>query len=166
MTQYLFSAMRGLSMMGGNITRSVLSKFEKKREHVIAILQQLQQDKGYLSDDDIESISDYLEMSPNEVYGVATFYTQFKFHPPGEHHIAVCMGTACHVKASDELLDVVKNELGISPGETSDDGRFSLDRVACLGCCALSPVVTIHGEVHGRMTPSKLLGLLRELEDD
>jgi NADH-quinone oxidoreductase subunit E len=151
---------------GGSVTRSVLSDFEKKREHVIAILQRLQQEKRYLAEDDIEDIARHLDMSANEVYGVATFYTGFKFHPPGEHHIAVCMGTACHVKASDELLDVVKNELGITPGETSSDGMFSLDRVACLGCCALSPVVTIDGEVHGRMTPSKLLDLLRGLEEN
>lgn len=153
-------------MMEGNITGQVLSGFEKKREHVIAILQRLQQEKGYLAEEDIEHIARHLDMTANEVYGVATFYTQFKFHPPGEHHVAVCMGTACHVKASDELLDVVKNELGIAPGETSEDGSVSLDRVACLGCCALSPVVSIDGEVHGRMTPSKLLGLLRDIEGE
>ncbi|MBS3773059.1 MAG: NADH-quinone oxidoreductase subunit NuoE [Candidatus Thermoplasmatota archaeon] len=153
-------------MMGGTTTGQVLSAFEKKPEHVIAILQRLQQEKKYLSEEDIDGIARYLGMSPNEVYGVATFYTQFKFHPPGKHHIAVCMGTACHVKASDELLDVVKNELDIAPGETSEDGMFSLDRVACLGCCALSPVVTIDGDVHGRMTPARLLGLLRGLEEE
>lgn len=152
-------------MMGESTTSQVLSGFEKKREHVIAILQRLQQEKGYLSEEDIQSIASHLEMSPNEVYGVATFYTGFKFHPPGKHHIAVCMGTACHVKASDELLEVVKSELGIAPGETTEDGLFSLDRVACLGCCALSPVVTIDGDVHGRMTPSKLLDLLQDLEE-
>ncbi len=151
--------------MGESVTGQVLSRFEKKREHVIAILQQLQQEKGYLTEEDIQRIARHLELSPNEVYGVATFYTEFTFHPPGEHHIAVCMGTACHVKASDELLDVVKSELGISPGETSEDGSFSLARVACLGCCALSPVVSIDGEVHGRMTPSRLLDLLRDLEE-
>jgi len=114
----------------------------------------------------VEAIADKLRISRNEVYGVATFYTQFKFHESGKHQIKVCMGTACHVKGSDMLVDEVEVHLGIRPGETSDDGVFSLERVACLGCCALAPVVMIDGEVHGRITRKKFVALLDELRKE
>ena len=144
----------------------ILSPYEENRENIIPMLQALQRGVGYISEEGVEAIADKLRISRNEVYGVATFYTQFKFHESGKHQIKVCMGTACHVKGSDMLVDEVEMHLGIRPGETSDDGVFSLERVACLGCCALAPVVMIDGEVHGRMTRKKFVALLDELRKE
>ncbi|MCX8063588.1 MAG: NAD(P)H-dependent oxidoreductase subunit E, partial [Candidatus Hydrogenedentes bacterium] len=107
----------------------------------------------------VERLAEYLDVSPSEVYGVASFYTQFKFNPPGKHIIQVCQGTACHVRGSKMLIDVVKQDLGIEPGQTTSDGEYSLERVACIGCCALAPAVVVDGNVHAQVTPA----LMREL---
>ena len=144
---------------------SILQVHEKTREHLIPILQDVQRIKGYIDAQDVAVIARELQLSENEIYGVATFYTQFKFTPPGKHHIKVCMGTACHVRGSDLLLDVVETLLGIRPGETTPDGIFSVDRVACLGCCALSPVVTVDDTLYARMTQPKLVDLLESLQE-
>jgi NADH-quinone oxidoreductase subunit E len=144
---------------------TILQSYTKDREHLIPILQHLQHEKGYIDADDIATISQKLNLSENEIYGVATFYTQFKFTKPGKHCIKVCMGTACHVRESDALLNVVAATMGIQPGDTREDGLFSLDRVACLGCCALSPVVVIDDEIHARMTQPKLSALLQKLKE-
>lgn len=151
-------------MGGGKKTaEQILAPYEYKRENIIPMLQALQREAGYISEEGVGAIADKLRISRNEIYGVATFYTQFKFHQSGKHRIKVCMGTACHVRDSDMLVDEVKIHMGIRPGETSDDGMFSLERVACLGCCALAPVVMIDGEVHGKMTRKKFIALLDKL---
>lgn len=151
-------------MGGGKKTaEQILAPYEDKRENIIPMLQALQREAGYISEEGVGAIADKLRISRNEIYGVATFYTQFKFHQSGKHRIKVCMGTACHVRDSDMLVDEVKIHMGIRPGETSDDGMFSLERVACLGCCALAPVVMIDDEVHGKMTRKKFIALLDKL---
>ena len=94
--------------------------------------------------------------SPAEIYGVATFYAQFRFTPMGKHVMKVCHGTACHVQGADSLDTVVESRLGVAPGNTTADGNFTVERVACLGCCSLAPVVMIDGEVYGRLTGDKL----------
>jgi NADH-quinone oxidoreductase subunit E len=140
-----------------------LNTWEKERKHLIPILQEFQREYGYLSKENMIRISEHLEMSPNEVYGVASFYQQFKFIKPGKHIISVCLGTACFVKGGNVLAETVKTKLGIEPGETTEDGLFSFERVACLGCCALSPVVQIDDEIHGQVKPSKLLRLIERI---
>jgi NADH-quinone oxidoreductase subunit E len=135
----------------------------KSQAELIPILQNVQQAFGYLSKKNMLKISEHLEMSPNEVYGVASFYQQFKFVKSGKHIISVCLGTACFVKGGKILAEAVKTKLGIEPGETTDDGLFSFERVACLGCCALAPVVQIDGEVFGQVKPSKLLRLINRI---
>jgi len=139
---------------------NILQSYEKKKECLIPILQQVQQEKGYLFPEAIDQIAKYLNISPNEVYGVATFYTQFKFHPSGRHLIKVCMGTACHVKDGDSLLNTIESELGITHGESTSDNLFTLERVACLGCCALAPTVVIDDKVYGQVTRDALKKLL------
>ena len=139
---------------------NILLSYEKKKECLIPILQHVQQEKGYLFPEAIDQIAKYLNMSPNEVYGVATFYTQFKFHPSGRHLIKVCMGTACHVKDGDSLLNTIESELGITHGESTSDNLFTLERVACLGCCALAPTVVIDDKVYGQVTRDTLKKLL------
>ena len=154
-------------MGGGKKTiEQILAPYDVSRENIIPMLQSLQREVGYISPEGVEAIAEKLHVSRNEIYGVATFYTQFKFHKSGKHQIKVCMGTACHVRNSDMLADEVKIHLGISPGETTEDSKFSLERVACLGCCALAPVVMIDGEVHGKMTRKKFIALLDKLKEE
>ena len=140
----------------------ILQTYKNEKEYLIPILQQVQRENGYISVEAVQQISQYLNISSNEVYGVATFYTQFKFHPPGKHLIKVCMGTACHVKDGNSLLDIIELELGIVPGKTTTDQLFTLERVACLGCCALAPTVVIDGKVYGKMNRDKLKKILQE----
>jgi NADH-quinone oxidoreductase subunit E len=148
--------------MDPNLYEILISK-GKYQANLIPILQEVQMEYGYLSKENLIRISEYLEISPNEVYGVASFYQQFKFTKPGKHIISVCLGTACFVKGGKVLAEAVKTKLNIEPGETTEDGLFSFERVACLGCCALAPVVQIDGEVFGQVKPAKLLRLINRI---
>ena len=105
-------------------------------------------------------VAKHLNMSRSEVYGVATFYNQFRFNPPGKHQIKVCLGTACHVRGGDIILENFERKLEIRAGETTSDREFSIERVACVGCCALAPVAIIDETVYGHMAPSKVEGLI------
>ena len=105
-------------------------------------------------------VAGYLELPEAQVYGVATFYNQFRFNPPGKHPVKVCLGTACHVKGGDIILENFERKLQIKEGETTPDREFSVERVTCVGCCALAPVALIGDEVHGKMAPSKVEGLI------
>jgi NADH-quinone oxidoreductase subunit E len=133
---------------------------------LVPVLQRIQQAEGYLSADAIRRVSRWLKVSENEIYGVATFYAQFRFTPPGKHHIRVCLGTACHVKGGEQMLDVLDRRFGVRPGETTADGEYDLERVACLGCCALAPVLTIDDVPHSQMSVLKLQRLLDERDHD
>jgi NADH-quinone oxidoreductase subunit E len=133
----------------------ILKGYGRSRDNLIPILQDVQERLAYLSPEAVRQVSDYLGLSENDVYGVATFYAQFRFHPPGKHHIRVCQGTACHVRGGSRILEAVSRKIGIGPGETTDDKEFSLERVACFGSCALAPVVVVDEKVHGRMTTKK-----------
>jgi NADH:ubiquinone oxidoreductase subunit E len=134
---------------------SILSRYDRRRRNLIPILQDTQDRMGYLPEDAVDRIARHLGLSANDVFGVATFYAQFRFHPPGKHHIKVCQGTACHVRGGNLILESVVRKLGIAPGETSADREYSLERVACFGSCALAPVVVIDDKVYGRLTPKK-----------
>ena len=145
--------------------RSIFKNFPpQEKAFLIPILQSFQERDGYISDQSIEDISGYLRISRSHIFGVASFYAQFKFNPPGRHSIKICLGTACHVQGGDFLLNALKSEIGIGPGETSEDGRFDLERVACLGCCALAPVVMINEQIHSRITVIKLKEVLTAYE--
>ncbi|MBM3294972.1 MAG: NAD(P)H-dependent oxidoreductase subunit E [Candidatus Aminicenantes bacterium] len=135
-----------------------------KRCELIPLLQQAQKEEGFLSPSAIRRISRRLAVTENEIYGVATFYTQFRFRPPGRYNIKVCLGTACHVGGGQNFMDVMKTDKHIDHGETTTDGKFSLERVACLGCCALAPVVVVNDEVHGRMNRVTFMQLLETLD--
>ena len=141
-----------------------LEGFEKQRRNLIPILQMVQHELAYLPSEALERVAQHLEIPESEVYGVATFYNQFRFHPPGKHPIKVCLGTACHVRAGDIILENFERKLKISDGETTPDREFSLERVACVGCCALAPVAVIDETVHGNMAPSKVEGLLLRIK--
>ena len=138
----------------------ILNRYPAHRGSLIPVLQDIQGAYGYLARESIAELSARMEISANEIYGVATFYTQFRFEPPAKHTIQVCQGTACHVRGSREVLDELQRELGIETGNSTADGEFSLVRIACLGCCALSPVISVDGQVYGGMTPKKVRATL------
>ena len=127
---------------------------------LIAILQKAQEVYGYLSTELMEYIAERTGIKPAKILGVATFYSQFKFSPAGKHLIMLCQGTACHVNGSSELREAISSHLEIAVGETTRDGLFTLNSVACLGCCSLSPVMMIDGEAYGSLTPVKALQIL------
>ena len=141
-----------------------LAKFENKRSSLIPMLQMIQDNYFYLPDQAIGIVSEYLNISASEVYGVATFYNQFRFNPPGKHQIKVCLGTACHVKGADIILENFERKLGIKEGETTEDREFSIERVACVGCCALAPVAVIGQNIEGKMAPSKVEGVFVRIQ--
>ena len=152
--------------MAKDAFRGMMQDFKGEAADLIPVLQRAQEAEGHLSADAVRRISRWLKVSENEVYGVATFYAQFRFSPPGRHHIKACLGTACHVQGGEQMLDVLERRLGIRPGETTADGEYDLERVACLGCCALAPVVTIDGKTYGEMSVLKLQRSLDEREKD
>jgi len=140
------------------------------RDSLIPILQEVQEKDGYLSRESVLEVGRHLGLPASKIYGVATFYNQFRFTPVGRFHVQVCRGTACHVKGSANILDVLCRELGIAPGETTRDGLFSLEVVACIGACGLAPVIAIDGEFHagveGRKIPRILKGYRARAEEE
>ena len=145
---------------------AIRQEFKGEREDLIPVLQRVQEQDGYLRPEAIRSISRWMKISENEIFGVATFYAQFRFHPPGEHHIKICLGTACHVRGGQEILAMTQARLNIKPGETTADGKYDLERVACLGCCALAPVVAFDDKFHSQMSVLKVQRLLDEDQSD
>ena len=127
---------------------------------LIPVMQKAQELFGYLSFETMQLISDRLNLPVAEIYGVATFYALFSLQPKGDNVISVCTGTACYVKGAADVLNAVKSTLGIEAGETTPDGKFSIQDTRCLGCCGLAPVMTVNGEVFGRLTPADVPGIL------
>ncbi len=140
----------------------ILEASDKDPKNLIQILQDIQTEFNYLPEIVIGYIAKEMNMSEHNIYGVATFYSQFKFIEPGKHQIRVCMGTACHVLGAQSLQDKISRELNIQPGETTEDGEFSIESVYCLGCCALAPVMVIDENVYGNMTAAKVNKILRK----
>lgn len=147
------------------LLKDVLEKYKDVKGSLITILQKAQDIYGYLPTDVIYHIAENTGLTPAKVMGVATFYTQFRFKPVGKYLIMLCQGTACHVNGSERIEATIKEELGISDGETTDDGLFTLKNVACLGCCSLSPVMMINEETYGSLTPEKVKKILKELKE-
>lgn len=143
----------------------VLAKYKNVKGSLITILQKAQEIYGYLPTDVIYHIANETGSTPAKVMGVATFYTQFRFKPVGKYLIMLCQGTACHVNGSERIEATIKEELGISDGETTEDGLFTLKNVACLGCCSLSPVMMINDETYGSLTPEKVKAIIKELKE-
>ena len=143
---------------------TILEKYRNaKRDQLIPLLQEIQESEGFLSREAVARIGRHLRLPASKIYGVATFYNQFRFQANGRHHIQVCRGTACHVKGSAKVLDALKRELKIDAGATTKDGLFSLEVVACIGACGLAPVISINGEFHANMTPDATRKLLRAI---
>ncbi len=132
------------------------------RDALIPLLQKVQQRDGYLSRESIVAIARHLDLAPAKVYGVATFYNQFRFSAPGKVHIQICRGTACHVKGSAAVLDTIRRVLGIEPGQTTRDGVFSLEVVACMGACGLAPLICADGEFHAGVSPQQAEKIIKQ----
>jgi NADH-quinone oxidoreductase subunit E len=144
-------------------TKPLLAEFGgAKRDSLIPILQKAQEVHGYLSEEAIAEIGKHLKLPASKVYGVATFYNQFRFTPKGKYHIMLCRGTACHVKGSVKLLDAVSRTLKLQAGQTTRDGLFSLEVVACMGACGLAPAVSVNGEMFAKVTSKKIEKILAE----
>lgn len=147
-------------IMTDQIEAVLLRYPEAKRDSLIPILQEIQDEIGYLSREAIISVSRHLSLPASKIYGVATFYNQFRFQKQGQYHIQICRGTACHVKGSAAVLETLKRELNIEPNQTTRDGLFSMEVVACIGACGLAPVISINGEFYGGVVPEKVKEIL------
>jgi NADH-quinone oxidoreductase subunit E len=145
-------------------TRRVLKRFSKKRGNLIPILQKVQGRLGYLPREAMLEIAEFLGVSDIDVYGVVTFYNQFRLNPPGKHSIRVCLGTACHMKGGYITLDAWKRRLSINQGETTPDREFDLDTVACVGCCTMAPVTVVDDKPQAKVEPTKVDGILLSFE--
>ncbi len=139
--------------------------YEQNPSSLIPLLQKTQENFGYLPKEALEEISRYLGVPLSRVYGVATFYAQFRFEPLGKYVIKICHGTACHVNGAVNISQAITEELGIEEGQTTEDGLVTLERVACLGCCSLAPVVMINNKVFGKLTPEKVRKLIKDLRE-
>ena len=133
----------------------ILAGYEGEKRELIALLQDVQADLGYLSKEAMQEVAGFLGIQAVEVWGVATYYNQFRFIPLGKNHVKVCLGTACHLANGKLILEALERELDIKVGETAEDGNFSLERVACIGCCMLAPVIVIGDKIYPKVTPFK-----------
>ncbi|MDD2481464.1 MAG: NADH-quinone oxidoreductase subunit NuoE [Lutispora sp.] len=140
----------------------ILAMYEGKESDLIPILQDLQEAYGYLPQDVLDELCNRTGMHPTQVMGVITFYSQFRLLPTGQNLIKLCFGTACHVKGSDKIAEALKEELKIEIGETTKDNKFTLETVACLGCCGLAPVMMIGDDVYGKLVPKDVPKILEK----
>jgi NADH-quinone oxidoreductase subunit E len=149
--------------MKGNVEQVLDKKIGAGRDQLIPILQAIQEKEGYLSKTSVVKVGRHLNMPASKIFGVATFYNQFRFEPLGKYHVQVCRGTACHVLGSATVLEKLQDALRIKPDQTSRDAMFSLEVVACIGACGLAPVICINGEFHAKVTVDSLKKIIKEL---
>lgn len=147
------------------LLKDVLDKYAHQPGSLITILQQAQDIYGYLPKDVMYHIAEKVGTTPAEVVGVATFYSQFRLEPIGKYHIMSCQGTACHVNGSERVSAAISAYLGIQNGQTTQDRLFTLEHVACLGCCSLAPVIMINGEAYGNLTPERAIAILKDIQE-
>lgn len=143
--------------------RGILAPFRGRQVVLIPALQAVQDKFGFLPEAAMEEIGRVAGVSQNVVYGVASFYSQFRFIKPGEHMIKVCLGTACHVRGADSLVESLERDLHIATGKTTPDGKFSLEEVRCFGSCALAPVIVVDDQVYGNVTTTKTKEILDQV---
>lgn len=140
----------------------LIARYKGKKGPLMPVMQQAQDIFGCLPLDVQKRIAEGLDLPLTEVYGVATFYSQFALEPKGEYIIGVCLGTACYVRGAQAVLDALESELEVEPGKTSKDGLFTLEATRCLGCCGLAPVMMINGDVYGRLVPADIPGIVEK----
>jgi len=143
---------------------TIIKQYKGKESAILAILQDIQSKKKYLPKEILEQVSQKMQIPVTHIFRLATFYNALSIKPRGRHKIDVCLGTACHVRGGNKIVDKLKRDLGIPVGETTKDKRFTLESVRCVGCCSLGPVAVIDGEVYGRLTQDKVPALLKEFK--
>ena len=148
-----------------SLLEEVLNVYGGSSSNLITILQKAQNIYGYLPKDVMYCIADKVGITPADVMGVATFYSQFRLTPIGKYLIMSCQGTACHVNGSERVTAAISEYLGIGNGETTEDGLFTLENVACLGCCSLAPVIMINGEAYGNLTPDSAVAVIKGIQE-
>jgi NADH-quinone oxidoreductase subunit E len=144
--------------------QQIFQKFKGEEADLIPILQRVQESEGFISENSVQEIAEYLKISENQIYGVVTFYSKFKFTHPGRHSIKVCEGSACHMQGGRILSEAVERVYAIEAGETTEDQRFDLSRCSCMGCCSIAPAVSIDDKVYSQITVSQLMKILDEYE--
>lgn len=141
---------------------TIFAHYDRKRENIIPILQDVQEEYTFLPEHLMKEIAEYTRVPESDIYGVATFYAQFRFKPRGENVISVCRGTACHVRGAPRIFEEMTDILGLEGEGTTEDQKYTVETVACVGCCALAPVITINEEVHGNLTKTEVRKLLED----
>jgi len=142
----------------------VVEKYKRKPSALVSILQDIQDNVGYLPTEVLKRVADKMDISYRQIYGVVTFFKSLNLTPLGKHTITVCLGTACHVRGGGKILSEISDSLNIKQDETTEDGEFTLRTVNCLGACAIGPVVVVDDKYYGKMTPSKVKKLLIKLQ--
>lgn len=143
--------------------QAILEKYpDTGRDNLIPILQDIQRNEGYLSKESIIKVGQYLKIPSSKIFGVATFYNQFRFEPYGKNHIQICRGTACHVLGSKTVLEEIEKVLKVKAGETTRDGLFSIEVVACIGACGLAPVITVNGAFHAKVSSQSIKEIIEQ----
>jgi NADH-quinone oxidoreductase subunit E len=136
-----------------------------ERDSLIPILQEIQEKEGFISEESVIEVGNHLEIPTSKIYGVATFYNQFRFEPKGKYHIQVCRGTACHVLGSATVLNQLEKTVNAKAGQTTRDGLFSIEVVACIGACGLAPVISINGEFHAKVTEESIVSIIENYKN-
>jgi len=147
-----------------NLLDSLIEKYKDKKGNLIPLLQGTQDIFGYIPHEAFKKISSEVGIELSDMYGVVTFYAQFRLNPVGKHIIKVCHGTACHVQNANAITDALKESLKINDGETTEDGMFTLESVACLGCCSLAPVMMIDNDTHGKLTGGQAVKIIKNIK--
>ena len=145
--------------------KSIIEKYSNPSESLIAILQEVQAFVGYISEDSVKCITELTGISSSKILGVASFYAGFRLKPIGKYRIMVCMGTACHVNGGERVADTLRRTLGIEAGDITEDGLFSWEEVACLGCCSISPAMMINDTAYGKLTSEKVVEILESIKE-
>ena len=148
--------------MADKILKEIVGRYPKERRYALAVMQDMQRQFSYIPREGLELLAEYVDCKVAELYSMATFYKALSLKPRGKHIIKLCNGTACHIRGSVNLINGIRRELGIAPGETTEDGEFTLELVNCLGSCALAPVMVVDETYYGKMTLEKLPSILGE----
>ena len=143
----------------------IIENYRKSRGSLIGLMQDISESYGYLPQKVLEEISEKLNVPLSHLYSLATFYTSFKFEPMGKHHCSICVGTACHVRGASGVVEAIERELDIKAGQTTKDGKFTVETVNCLGTCALGPLVVIDNDYHTKLDQRKAVKLVKQYED-
>jgi len=143
---------------------TIIKQYRGNESAILAILQDIQSKEKYLPKEALEEVSQKMHIPMTQVFRIATFYNALSIKPRGRHKVDVCLGTACHVRGGNKIIDKLSRDLGIQVGETTKDKRFTLESVRCVGCCSLGPVMVVDGNVFGRLTQEKVPGLLKEFK--